>query len=115
MLKRALTYFVLMMVVLQSSMATGDARQLQQSADEIHQYFSELVAEKHHAEEVGSDDSSSAKWDCPHCCDCHGYFCCTIVMSAERILLSKSSSPVPDYSENAFPDTFETLLRPPKA
>ena len=121
MLKRALTYVVLILVVLQSGMAMGDAHRLHQSGtehvvfDENHRHLDGLGAEKHHAEEVGSDDVSSEKWDCHHCCHCHGHFYSVILMSAERILLSKSTSPVPDYSENTFPDTFEAFLRPPKA
>lgn len=121
MLKRALTYVVLILVVLQSGMAMGDAHRLHQSGtehvvfDENHRHLDGHGAEKHHAEEVVSDDLSSAKWDCHHCCHCHGHFSPAILVPTEPTLLSKSSSPVPDYSENTFPDTFETFLRPPKA
>ena len=117
MFKRALTYVVLILVVLQSGIAMGDAHQLHQSGvehvafDETHPPHEELESDEHQIE----DASSLQEWDCHHCCHCHGHFCPFILVSAERFVLSKGSSPVPDYSENAFPDTVEALLRPPKA
>lgn len=121
MLKRALTYFVLTLVVLQSGIATGDAHQLHQSGaehvlfDESHQHLDGVASENQHSHDAGLETPSSQKWDCHHCCHCHGHFCPAILISTARILLSKNSSPVPGYSENAFPDTFETFLRPPIA
>ena len=119
MLKRALTYFVLTLIVLQSGLAMGDAHQLHQSGaehvvfDESHQHLDGLESEKHQTKDLDSDASSSQKWDCHHCC--HGHFCPAILVSTDHILLPKHSSPIPTYSENAFPDTYEAFLRPPKA
>ncbi len=119
MLIRAMTYFMLLLVVLQSGAAMADAHQLHQSGTE-HLVFDES---HHHLDGSGpadqhnheADAPSSQQSDCHHCCHCHGHFCPAILLSAERILLTRHSSPIPDYSENAFPDTFETFLRPPKA
>ncbi len=119
MLTRALTYIVLILVVLQSATAMADAHQLHQSGtehlvfDESHHHLDESGPENQHNFEA--DASTSQQWDCHHCCHCHSHFCPAILLSAESILLNRLSSPVPDYSENAFPDTFETFLRPPKA
>jgi|SRR5690554_1071370 len=119
--KRALTYAVLILIVLQSGMAMGDAHQLHQSGaehlafDETHQHLDGFESDRHPIEDAESDPSSSQTWDCHHCCHCHGHFSPAILVPTEPTLLSKSSSPVPDYSENTFPDTFETFLRPPKA
>jgi hypothetical protein len=120
MLKCALTYAMLILIVLQSGMAMGDAHQLHQSGehvafDETHQHPDGFESDRHLIENAESDPSSSQSWDCHHCCHCHGHFCPAILVPTESTLLSKSSSPVPEYSENTFPDTFETFLRPPKA
>lgn len=121
MFKRALTYFLLTLIVLQSGLAMGDAHQLHQfgsehvAFDENHQHLDGLESEKHLAKDGGSDAPSSQKWDCHHCCHCHGHFSPAILISTDHILLSKHSSPIPTYSENAFPDTYEAFLRPPKA
>jgi hypothetical protein len=121
MLKRALTYFLLMLIVLQSGLAMTDAHQLHQSGSEHvafdidHQHLDGLDSEKNNGKDVDSDASSSQKWDCHHCCHCHGHFSPTILISTEHILFSKHSSPIPTYSENTFPDAYEAFLRPPKA
>jgi hypothetical protein len=121
MFKRALTYFLLTLIVLQSGLAMGDAHQLHQSGsehvafDENHQHLDSLESEKHNAKDLCSDASSCQKWDCHHCCHCHGHLSPAILISTDHILLSKYSSPIPTHSENAFPDTYETFLRPPKA
>lgn len=114
--QRVLTYAVLILIVLQSGMAMGDAHQLHQSGnehvafDQTHQHLDGPESDKHHVE----DASSLQERDCHHCCHCHSHFCPAILVPTESTLLSRGSSPVPDYSENAFPDTFETFLRPPK-
>lgn len=115
--QRVLTYAVLILIVLQSGMAMGDAHQLHQSGnehvafDQTHQHLDGPESDKHHVE----DASSLQERDCPCCCDCHGHFCPFILVPAERIIFSKCSSPVLDYSENTFADTVEDFLRPPKA
>lgn len=118
MLKRLLTYFVLMLVVLQSALAMGDAHQMHQSGtehlvfDDAHPHDDGHVAD---AQADHSKLSTAESWDCHHCCHCHGHLCASVLISTERVHLAKHSSPVPDYSENTFPETYETLLRPPKA
>lgn len=121
MLKRALTYFVLTLVVLQSALAMGDMHQLHQSGaehlvfDQPHQHNEANALEKQHDHDINSESPTSQKWDCHHCCHCHGHFCPAILISTEGIHLAKSTSPVPDYVEGTFPETYETFLRPPKA
>lgn len=121
MFKRTLTYLLLMLVVLQSGMALCDEHQLHQSGsvhvtfDESHQHLDELESAAPLFEALNLDPLSSEKWDCQHCCHCHGHFSSAILVSAEIILLPKNSSPIPTYSENSFPDTYEAFLRPPKA
>lgn len=121
MLKRILTYVLLILVVFQTSIAMGDTHQSHQSGadhvvfDETHEHPRELTLEIQHEAELDLDSASSQKWDCHHCCHCHGHFCPVILLSTERVLLSTSASLVTAYSENAIPDTFETFLRPPKA
>lgn len=119
MLKRALTYLALILVVLQSGVSLADAHQLHQSGaehlsfDESHQHLNDTDPEEQHNHDL--DTSSSQQWDCHHCCHCHGHSSPAILISAEHILLVRHSPPVPNYSENTFPETFETFLRPPKA
>ena len=121
MLKRVLTYVVLTLVVLQSAVAMGDTHQLHQSGaehlvlDESHQHTEGNILEKQHDRDVQSEASVSDKWDCHHCCHCHGHLCAAALIATERVHLAKHSSPVPDYAENTFPETYETFLRPPKA
>ncbi|BFM07297.1 MAG: hypothetical protein K6L75_04140 [Cellvibrionaceae bacterium] len=121
MLKRALTFFVLTLVVMQSVVAMGDAHQLHQSGaehrvfDEAHLHNDGDVADAQHDQVLHSDASTVEKWDCHHCCHCHGHLCPAVLISVERIQLLKHCSPVPDYAENTFPETHETFLRPPKA
>lgn len=118
MLKRALTYFALMLIVLQSALAMGDAHQLYQSGtqhvafDDTHQLDNAKTTQNQHSV---PDKPDSSQWDCHHCCHCHSHFCPAILVSAELLLQTKASSSVPDYAENALPDTHETFLRPPKA
>src|SRR5690625_5854916 len=98
MLKRALTYVVLILVVLQSGMAMGDAHRLHQSGTE-HVVFGENDrdldgdgAEKHLAEEGVSDELSASKWDCDHCCHGRGHFCSVVLRFACGRLVSRSNS-----------------------
>ncbi len=119
MIKRALTYFVLTLIVLQSAVAIGDVHQLYQSGtehlvfDESHQHHDGNTLENQQDHDANSETSSSQKWDCHHCCHCHFYP--AILISTERIHLAKNSSPVLDYVESTFPETYEAFLRPPKA
>ncbi len=121
MLKRVLTYFLLALIVLQSGMSMGDTHQLHQSSsehvtfDEAHQHLGVLEVEKHDVKTLTTDTSASSTLDCHHCCHGHAHFCPAILVSTDQLLLTKSSSPVSFYSESAFPNTFETILRPPKA
>jgi hypothetical protein len=120
MLKRGLTYFVLALVVLQSAVAIGDAHQLHQSGaehyvfDDAHLHVDEHATDNEHNHNLNSN-LSAEKWDCHHCCHCHGHFSPAVLISAEDIHLATLSSPVPDYSDKAYPETFETFLRPPIA
>lgn len=117
MLKRVLTYFLLTLVVLQSAVAMGDAHQLHQSGaehlvfDDTHLHDDGHVAD---AQANHSNSSTAENWDCHHCCHCHGHLCAAALIATERVHLAKHSSPVPDYAENTFPETYETFLRPPK-
>ncbi|GAB2190041.1 hypothetical protein MAH1_16490 [Sessilibacter sp. MAH1] len=121
MLKRVLTYFVLSLVVLQFSVAMGDAHQLHQSGaehlvfDDVHQHDDEHVSSTLDDQNLNPELPASEKWDCHHCCHCHGHLCPAILISIEYVHVAKLSSPVSDYAESTFPETYETFLRPPKA
>ncbi len=121
MLRKALTYLVLTLIVLQSAVAMGDAHQLHQSGaehlafDETHQHENGNTAENLYDHDTDSESSTSDNMDCHHCCHCHGHFCFAVLISTDQVLVAKNTSPVPDYSEGLFPDTYETFLRPPKA
>ncbi len=124
MLKRLLTYCLLGMIILQSVLAMADVHQLHQLGTE------HVVFDDAHLHDDGHADYSqqnpnlspelsqlptAEKWDCHHCCHCHGHLCPAILLSIERVQLAKSAAPLPDYVENAFPETYEPFLRPPKA
>ena len=121
MLTRILTYALLILVVLQSGIAMGDVHWLHESGaesvviDERHQHLHSHDFSAHQDTLVGSEDESSTQWDGHNCCQCHGHACSAIMMAAYRVLITKCSSPVPDYIECTLPDTFKTFLRPPKA
>lgn len=121
MLRRALTYFLLALIVLQSAVAMGDAHQLHQSGakhivfDETHLHADGKLLETQRDQNVDSTASASDSWDCHHCCHCHGHLCPAILLTTERIQLAKNSASVLDYAESKFPETYEAFLRPPKA
>ncbi|MAE21643.1 MAG: hypothetical protein CMK92_04365 [Pseudomonas sp.] len=118
MLQRALTYFVLALVVLQPAMAIGDAHQLHQSGAEHFVFDDAHLHDDGHISDAQADQSNLSETengDCHHCCHCNGHFSAAALIAIERVDLAKHSSPVPNYSENTFPETYETFLRPPKA
>lgn len=122
MLKRLLTYFVLIMVVVQSVTAMADVHQ-QHQADMDHLVFDE--AHQHEAGHPGysisnnhslNDEASSEEnSDCDHCCHCHGHASSAIVACIERVHFAKNSGPIFIYVESTMPVIFETFLRPPIA
>lgn len=121
MCKEFLTYFLLMLIATQSAIALSDAHQFDQSGsdhlifDETHLHHDLPSTNNLHDHDVNIDSSNVQDKDCQHCCQCHNHFTTAIAFSVERFLFTKSPSPVPEYSEGTFPNTFETLLRPPKA
>lgn len=117
MLNRALTYSLLILIVLQSGMALGDVHWPYESGTASvghHHNFDVHGSDNHHTKLVGSEDSSATQWDSHNCCQCHGHSSSAIMMSAYRLLIVKCSSPLPEYVEGALTSLFETFLRPPK-
>lgn len=118
MLKRALTYFVLTLIVLQSVGATADAHQQHQSGVE-HLTFDE--SHQHHDQHNSSDldtlsvEDSSQNLDCHHCCHCHGHFCPAILMSESNDSFYKRSITIESYTNKIFPQIVDSFLRPPIA
>lgn len=121
MCKRALTYFLLLLIALQSVVAIGDAHQLHQQGtehltfDETHQHDEVQVFDILQDQKRYSDSDPLDNLDCHHCCHCHGHLCPVILVSIEQVNLAKISPALPDYAEKTFPETYETFLRPPKA
>lgn len=121
MFKRVLTYFLLALIVLQSSVAMGDAHQLHQSGtehvvfDNKHAHFDGLEAQNHDADALQLGTVSHHASDCDHCCHCHGHYCSVALMSLVSVIIPKIATPIPSYSENAFTDSFDSFLRPPRA
>lgn len=112
---RVLTTYLLLLLMTIQSVAT------QADAHAEHQSGTEHLSFEDHQHPANPDHFSSPELfedqerDCHHCCHCHGHFSPAILISAHGISLFKNSSPVPDYSENTFPDPLEAFLRPPKA
>ena len=121
MLKRILTYLLMILIVFQSSLAMADAHQFYQSGyehinfDQHNQDSNNLTIEKQNTELLDESLFSSQESDCQHCCHCHGHCTPAITIAFNRFCTTKSSSPVPEYSDKALPDTFESFLRPPIA
>ncbi|WP_080641856.1 hypothetical protein [Teredinibacter turnerae] len=121
MVKRALTYILLVLVVLQSAVAMGDTHQLHQSGsehlvfDDDHLPDAERADNHVHEHDLNSDSSNNQKFDCHHCCHCHGHFSPAIVISPDRVHLAKASPPLPEYRTSTLPENHESLLRPPRA
>ncbi len=119
MLKRVLTYLVLALVVVQSAVVEGDIHQLHQSGMEHHVFDGAHLLDNGHISEtphnhsLNSELPNTEKWDCHHCCHCHGHFCAAAIASTDRVDLAKFRSTLPEYTESTFPQTYETFLRPP--
>lgn len=115
MIIRAMTYLLLLLMSLQTSADIADAHSAHQSGTE------HLSFEDHHHpddQDLGlslSEFSHDQENDCHHCCHCHSNFCPVILISMGSIKLFKTTSPIPDYSNNSVTDPFEAFLRPPKA
>ncbi|WP_396586506.1 hypothetical protein [Bermanella sp. R86510] len=117
MLKRILTYLLMILIVFQSSLAMADAHQFYQSGyehinfDQHNQDSNNLTIEMQNTELLDESLFSSQESDCQHCCHCHGHCppCPT-----DHALLRKHSTKVSEYSEQAYPGFVNTLQRPPR-
>lgn len=99
-------------MTLQSAVSLADIHTAHQSGLE-HLSFEghQHTEDDHHSN--SHELSQTGECDCHHCCHCHGHSTPGIIITFEHLDSDKSSSPAPDYSDKAFPDTFETFLRPP--
>ena len=118
MLVRALTYILLILLLIQSSVAMGDAHQWHQSGtehftfDDTHDHNSNKLSD---FVDANTDDTSSQIRDCHHCCHCHGHLCPAILLAIPDVHLNKCVLIPPDYTENTIPQIFDSFLRPPIA
>lgn len=119
MLFRALTYCLLMMMLLQSVIAVADMHAAHQSGVEHrdfenHQHHDDVLSESSSIDSASQLLTSDGP-DCHHCCHCHGHFSPAILLNAERSLLAPVSSGFPRYTVVSPSENLETFLRPPIA
>jgi len=111
---RTMTYLLLLLMTFQSSVSLADIHMTHQSGLEHLTFDGHQHAEdEHHTSSI--EQSENGERDCHHCCHCHGHCTPAITIAFNRFCTTKSSSPVPEYSDKALPDTFESFLRPPIA
>ena len=109
---RAFTYLLLLIMTIPSLISLVDIHTLHQSGAEHLAYddHQHINAEPH---AVSDGLINSENPDCDHCCHCHGHSPLAILSVLDGVYSRNSAIQMPNYFDKAFPDTFETFLRPP--
>jgi ABC-type nickel/cobalt efflux system permease component RcnA len=112
--KLFLTYFILVLMVFQSTAGTVDAHQSHQSGTEHltfndHQHTQANVGTDHYDTETSKDHEK----DCHHCCHCHGHSSPAALIKPLSLALNKSPVFISNYRESFSSEIINPLLRPP--
>ena len=112
MLKNLLTYFILSLIVLQSSAALSHADQLNLS-DVDHVYIDSFLDTSDESEKSLelADLLGEHERDCCDCC--HGHCCAVMFVKPSDAVLQTTRTVISKYSEDTLTNFTKSLLRPP--
>jgi len=105
-MNKNILYILLLLIAFQSTVAVADLHQAHQSGVEHIQFSDDTDSDNHHSNQ---QQDSTIKYDCHHCCHCHGVHCYyledfspnkfarqRIHVSLEAIVLMRSRNTLPD-------------------
>ncbi len=110
MLKKRLSYFLLLLVTLQSIASIADAHQYHEESSQ-HQ---ELNIHNDHVQTFPSEEDKDNLDDCQHCCHCHSH-CSGALAGQASIHIPPTKKVVSHYQNQRIIRPLGSPFRPPKA